>query len=308
MESFEAAGAAETALVFGIGGGGDVVSTVPTARLLECLGVEVTLGGVIWIPVPRDVRPGPRSLDELTAVEPLGDRVAAVTAETTTVDGVTPAEADVAAAVDNDVLALDISGGVSPLAADLAEVVAALDIDLVVGVDAGGDALAVGDEPGLRSPLTDAVGIGVLDALSVDTVLGVIGYGSDGELTNDELDEAFADLAAVDAYLGAWGLSPDVRHELETILEHVETEASRLPVEAAAGRLRTVSIRGGRREATVSPASTITFYFDPAAVAQRSTIVEPVRTAASLEAASTALADRGLVTEFDLERDRLENG
>lgn len=305
-KTLETVATANRALVFGIGGGGDVVSTVPTARLLELLGVEVIIGGVTWIPVPRDVRPGPRSIDELRGVDRLDDRIAAVTPTSETVDGIPLAEAGVAETVENEVIALDIAGGAHTLGASLASYADREAIDLVIGVDAGGDALAVGDEPGLRSPLTDAVGIAVLESLDVQTILGVIGYGSDGELTHDELAAAFADLARADALLGAWGITPAIRRELETILETVETEASRIPVEAASGRFGDRSIRGGRRTATASPASPVTYYFDPGAVASRTRLVDLVRGTETLEAAADALRQRGLSTEFDLERERMD--
>lgn len=306
VETLEAITDAHRALVFGIGGGGDVVSTIPTARFLELFGTEVTIGGATWIPVPRDVRPGPRSIDELEAIDRLEDRVAVVGPDSRTIDGVTLPEASIAGMVDNDVLALDISAGVEPLTASLTTVVDEIGFDVVIGIDAGGDVLAVGDEPGLRSPLTDAVGLGVLTRLPIDTLVGVHGFGSDGELTHVELTEAFADLASADALLGSWGITPAIRVELEAILEVVETEASRIPVEAAAGRFGERSIRGGRRLATASPSSMVTFFVDPTAVAARSTFVEPVAAAPTLEAAADTLRARGLSTEFDLEAERLD--
>lgn len=306
VRTLEAVADAGRALVFGIGGGGDVVSTLPTVRLLELLDVEVLIGGVTWIPVPRDVRPGPRSLDELVDVDVLAERVARVTPASETVDGVALAEAGVAGAVDNEVLALDISAGTDPLVASVGRLVDDRGIDLVIGVDAGGDALAVGHEPGLRSPLSDAIGLALLTRVTTETLLGVIGYGSDGELTHAELADAVSTLAAQDALLGAWGITTDVRRELEGILERVETEASRLPVEAAAGRFGERSIRGGRRRVTTTPTSPITLYFDPVAVADRSELVTPVAEAPTLAAAVDALHARGLTTEFDLERERLD--
>lgn len=297
---------ADSALVIGIGGGGDVVSTIATARLLELLDVEVVLGGVIWIPVPRDVRPGPRSIDELEHVEAIEECIARVSPTSTTIDGIALAEAHVASAVTNEVFALDITAGVEPLASSLESFVADRDIDLVIGVDAGGDALARGDEEGLRSPLTDAVGLSVLAELSVPSILGVIGYGSDGELTQAELQEAVAELAGADALVGAWGVTPSIRQEVTQLLETVETEASRIPIEAATGAFGERSIRGGRRRATATPASVITYYFDPVAVADRSELVTPVRTASTLSEAADRLRQRGLTTEFDLERSRLE--
>ena len=60
METLEACFSADRALVFGAGCCGDVVSGIPTARLLELHGVDVILGGVAWERVVVDPRPGPR--------------------------------------------------------------------------------------------------------------------------------------------------------------------------------------------------------------------------------------------------------
>ncbi|MFW6449389.1 MAG: DUF1152 domain-containing protein [Halobacteriota archaeon] len=306
IDTLEEVSLADRALVFGIGGGGDVVGAIPSARLLQQFGLEVVLGGVAWQPVPRDVRPGPRSLDELTDVDVLGSHVGVASGTTETVDGVAMAEGDVAALVDEPVLVLDITDGPHALVDSLKEVLDELEIDLVVGVDAGGDVLARGTEPGVRSPLTDATGLVVLEAIARPSLVGVIGYGSDGELTHDELDEALAEVAARDGLIGAWGLTPRVRDELEGILESVETEASRLPVLAVRGHFGTHDIRDGRRTAAIGPASTVTFYLDPEVLADRSLIVEVVRSVTNLEQAASRLHREGDHTELEAERRRLE--
>ena len=52
---------------------------------------------------------------------------------------------------------IDVSGGAGGAATGIAEAAEALGCDLVLGVDVGGDALSRGDEPGLASPLCDAM-------------------------------------------------------------------------------------------------------------------------------------------------------
>ena len=54
-------------------------------------------------------------------------------------------------------LLIDINDGPARVADGLARAIAALKCDLLVLVDVGGDVVARGDEPGLRSPLCDAV-------------------------------------------------------------------------------------------------------------------------------------------------------
>ena len=47
------------ALVLGIGGGGDVVGTLPTSRYLRWLGIRTLVGGLTWERWVNDPEPGP---------------------------------------------------------------------------------------------------------------------------------------------------------------------------------------------------------------------------------------------------------
>ncbi len=302
METIEDAFDKSRALVFGVGGCGDIVSTIPTARFLESHGVDVILGGVAWERVVVDPQPGPRHFDEIENIDRLNDAVAIATGETRTRDGIEFAETNVARHYDEDVLLIDIHGGVRGVAAGLNDACDQLDIDLVVGTDAGGDVLAAGDEPGIKSPLTDAVMLSVLTHLTVDTCLGMYGYGSDGELTLDEVTDGVARAATGDGLLGSWGLSSRIVEELESLLEVVTTEASRLPVNVARGDLGEAEIRDGARSVELTPASTVTFYLDPEAVAATSDLDEHVTDTESFAAAQEALSDAGYDTELDHER------
>lgn len=306
MQTLEEAFDHDRALVWGIGGSGDVVGTIPTARLLESHGVETVLGGIAWEPAPEDPIVGPRPFGGVTGLDQVTETVGWATAETQTIDGVPFSESRVADALDERVILIDSAKGIRPMIDGMEAACEQLDIDLVVGTDSGGDALARGDEPGLQSPVSDAMGLVTLDGLTVESVLGVFGFGSDGELTIAELNAGIARAAERDGLLGAWGITPRIRDEMEAVLETVQTEASRLPVEAARGALGPQEIRSGNRSLELTPASTVTFYFRPESVAESSTLVEPVRDAAGIRDIVEAFGDRGLTTEYDLEAERLE--
>lgn len=308
MESLEDAFDQDRALVFGIGGGGDVVGAVPTARLLEAHGVETILGGVAWEPAPADPTVGPTGFEDMAGIERVSDTVAWASPETRTSDGTRFAEAGVAEVVDERPLIVDLTAGLDGMVDGLEAACDVLDVDLVVGTDSGGDALARGDEAGLRSPVTDALGLATLADLARPTMLGVFGYGSDGELTRGELEAGLARAAERDGLLGAWGLTPTVADELDALLEVVRTEASRLPVEAFRGGLGERSIRRGAVTVDLVPPAAVTFYFDPPAVIATSDTVPLVREARDLHAIEEAFAAAGLVTEFTLERERLSEG
>ena len=307
LDSIEAAFDADRALVFGIGGGGDVVGAIPTARLLEAHGVETVLGGLTWERAAVDPRPGPRRLDEIAGAERVSSAVGTTTGDARTADGVAFAESGVARATGEEVALVDITGGVAGVAEGVDAACDALDVDLVVGSDSGGDALAAGDEPGLRSPLADAVCLAALTELGTDALLGVFGYGSDGELSVEELDAGVARAASRGGLLGSWGVTSRVADEMEAVMERVTTEASRLPVEAVRGELGERSIRDGERSVRLTPASTVTFYFDPGAVAATSDPVARVRDAGDLEDAHEALSAAGYRTELGYERARADD-
>ncbi|XGI84449.1 DUF1152 domain-containing protein [Halorutilales archaeon Cl-col2-1] len=309
----------DRALVFGIGGGGDVVGTVPTARLLELHGVETVIGGLAWERVPHDPKPGPRSFDEIEGIDRVSSTVGLVTPETRTDDkhGVEFTETRLAKFYSSesdeyrdsdrdcfDVALIDITEGVDAVTKGIDEFCDSLGVDLVVGTDSGGDALAVGDEEGLKSPIADSFSTLSLVESEVDSLLGVFGYGSDGELSLDELDAGVERAAERDGLVGSWGLSRNTVDEMDRVLEYVNTEASRLPVEAAKGNLGTREIRRGTREVEMTPASTVTFYFRPSSVATTSGGVSAVRSTSSFDEAVESLRREGFTTEIDLEKEK----
>ncbi len=151
--------------------------------------------------------------------------------------GVAFAEAKMARCIDREVLLVDINGGVDGVIDGL-DAMTALDTDLLVGLDVGGDSLAEGQEPGLRSPLADSIMLAALAELERRgrrTIWGVFGFGSDGELTVDEIELALSKLGAAGALLGAWSLTPKIAAELETVIQTVPTEASAIPVQCFRG-------------------------------------------------------------------------
>ncbi|KDE58402.1 hypothetical protein EL22_05090 [Halostagnicola sp. A56] len=306
MQTLEDIFNCDRALVFGVGGSGDVVGSIPTARLLETHGIETILGGVTWEPVPYDSKPGPRSFDEIENIDRVSETVGLVTEQTATKDALEFTETRVARHYDEPVALLSMEAGTTGMTRGIDAACDELDIDLVIGVDAGGDALAAGHESGLRSPVTDGFGLAALKSIAVDSCLGVIGYGSDGELTIAEFEAAIARAAKRDGLLGSWGITPRVRNELEDLLSDVDTEASRLPVEAANGNFGSRPIRGGELTVDVRAPSTVTFYFDPDAVAASSNLSELVEGTDSLAAAVKRVNEAGYKTEFDREQERLD--
>jgi hypothetical protein len=302
---------ASKALVLGVGGGGDIVGTIPTARFLELFGVSCVLGGLSWERFIYDPQPGTRTLEEVVQVQALAPTVWLANAQTTTRSGVRFAESDMAALYNTDTLLVDLSQGVPGVVLGLRAAMRALAADLLVGIDVGGDSLAAGHEPGLRSPLADAMMLAALSQLAEEfpCVWGVFGYGSDAELTPQEIDRALSLVAQHGGLLGAWGMTPALTTELQRAVTHVRTEASAIAVECAQGACGTRTIRDGTRTVPLSPVCTVTFYLSPRVLYEF--VAAPARAVAaapSLEAANTVLCNLGIRTEYEFEKDMLRRG
>ena len=298
---------ANRALLIGMGGGGDVVGALALTDLLDGLGTEWVLGGVAWERSPIDPRPGPRSAEEIRGGRRCGAAAVLTEGGTTSLDGVEFSESRMATHLGRPVLLLDITVGPGALAAGLAEAAGELACDAIVLLDVGGDVLAHGDEPGLASPLCDAVVLaaGLILARSAEVIGAVYGPGCDGELTPDEVLQRVTELQSADALLGAWGLTTRACELVTSAAEVVPTEASLNAVRCARGERGPVPIRGGRRTVQLTPLGALTFFFDPLAAAGSALpLATAVSPAASLEQAHQALTGMGVRTELELERER----
>ena len=297
-------------LVLGIGGGGDVVGALATAEAARLYhGADPVVGGVAWERQPIDPQPGPRAAGEIEGAEELAPCVLRAAPDTRTrAGGVLFAESRMAALLGEPTVLLDVTEGPVRLADGLAAAADRLGCDLIVFVDVGGDVLAHGDEPGLGSPLCDAVLLASAVRLqrAGHAALGaVFGLGCDGELTVPEVNDRIAEVARAGGLAGVRGITPPIADRLEAAVEAIPTEASAQAVRAYRGAVGTTPIRGGRRTVELTPAAAMTIYFDPAvALETTAPLARAVYEAGSLREANATLRSMGLRTELDWEADR----
>ncbi len=295
------------ALVVGVGGGGDVAGALVTARFLEFCGLSFVLGGLSWERAVYDPLPGPRAFHEAKNVRALHPYVWFANAESRTQTGVYFAESRMAACLQEEVLLIDINGGTKGVVEGLTVALEMLNIDLLVGVDVGGDSLAWGNEPGLRSPLADSIMLAAFNELELQgrrTLWGIFGYGSDGELSVEEIEFALAKLAGSRALLGAWSLTPRIAAELEKVIETVPTEASAVPIRCFQGAWGETKIRRDQRPVKLTPLAALTFFVSTGKLFE--TLARPAQAvsgSSSLDEANEALHRIAIKTELDLERE-----
>jgi hypothetical protein len=301
-----ALGSAERVLAVGIGGGGDVVGALAVAELASQLGTPSVVGGLTWERRPIDPGPGPRRIDELsTDARRINDATALAGPDTTGPGGFRFAESGMARHLGEPVLLLDPGGGPEAIADGLAGAARELRCDLVVLLDVGGDVLAHGDEPGLASPLADAVCLAAaprLRAAGIATLLAVFGAGCDGELTPAEVLSRVAEVARAGGLLGTWGPGVDVVASMERAVRHIPTEASAMALRCARGATGLTTIRAGRRDVELTPAGGLVFFLDPlVAMHTAARCAALVEHAASLVDANDILLAEGISTELAYE-------
>lgn len=292
-----------------MGGGGDVVGALASAEHARHYdGARPVLGGVSWERRPIDPQPGPRAAAEIEDAEVIAAGALLARAETRVRgSGVRFAESRMAELLGEPTLLVDVHPGPAAVALGLQAAVERLGCDLTLFIDVGGDVLAGGDEPGLRSPLCDAMMLAAAARLGdagYPVLLGVFGTGCDAELTPPEVLEQLARVAAAGGLCGARGLTAAVAEQVEAAVAQIPTEASAMAVRSFRGLSGPVRIRGGERLLELSPLASVTLFLDvPATMIAVGRLAEAVDPAQSLEEANAALRRLGVHTELDLERD-----
>jgi hypothetical protein len=267
------------------------------------LGLETLVGGLTWERYVNDPEPGPRRMNEIEDIRLLSTTVGLANSRTQTKGGVRFTESAVAEVLGEEVLLLDLNQGVQGIISGLNEAMEKLGVDLFVGVDVGGDVLANGTEEKLKSMLADSMILAAMVNLNVPTVLGVLGCGADGELTFDQFNRQVSKVAGYGGFLGARGLTPDDLAVLDKIIPKTKTESSALAIEAARGRAGEIEIRGGFRKILLTPASAVTFYFDPQVVFEKiSKVCKRLVPTRSLDEAQRVLEEEGVPSELTFEK------
>lgn len=295
----------QRALVVGIGGGGDVVGAAAFAEVLRGRGADAVVGGLTWERGVVDPAPGPRRLEEIAGARVLNEAVALATPQTTGPGGFRFAEALVAELLGQDVVLVDPHPAPAVVGRCLGDAAARLGCDHVVLLDVGGDVLAHGDEPGLGSPLADAVLLAAAPHVDLPVTLVVWGGCCDGELTPEELGARLGEVWAAGGSRGALGLTDEQAERLVALVEAVPTEASAMALRCARGQLGRAPIRDGRREVTLTPLGGLFLLLDcAAALRSAARLADAVRPAADLEEANAILTRMGVGTELEWERRR----
>ncbi|MFE4832212.1 DUF1152 domain-containing protein [Streptomyces sp. NPDC056672] len=285
------------ALLVGSGGSGDVVSAVALAR---SHGYRAPVFAVpLWERAIFDPRPGPRGSADVDHLEwtPGGARIVS----STRLPGGWSPLPELVRRTGIDLYLLDVTTGVRGLAKQLRAIAHHERADHLELVDAGGDIVARGDEPGLVSPALDAMLLAATAACGIRGTVTVVGAGLDGELTPHE----FAESGAALKWRAGKPISGSVAADVYRQLAWFPSEASLLMLLAAQGVSGTVDITRGREPVVLEVGAARPVSMDVSAVARFNCLADAVRNTTDFATVDRILRDLGCVSEYGLEKDKL---
>ncbi|WFO75474.1 DUF1152 domain-containing protein [Desulfurococcaceae archaeon MEX13E-LK6-19] len=295
-------------MVFGIGGGGDVVTAATLALWIRrSTGRDAYIGSIAWERFVVDPEPGPIPLDCFHGIKVVGEHSIVVNGDSIVErngNKFKPQVARVSSVVGEPVYVVDLWKGVSGFKKGLEELSDALGLEAFIAVDVGGDVLAVGNEDNLWSPLADSMGLAAFAGFK-NSLLAVHGLGCDGELDPDYLLTRIAAIASKGGFITAKALTKYEAWILEKILEKSISEASKLPLLAYKGFYGDYPIRNGSRIVKVTPVQAITFFLKTNIVYELSPLAKLVDNTTSLDEANDKLNKKCIYTEYNLEKSLL---
>jgi hypothetical protein len=287
-------------LLVASGGGGDAIAAAMLgSRLAE--GEELHIATYSWDRLIVDPVPGPRSASDFVGLERVGEWNYKVTPTTTLRAPAASTLPRLAAELPATFYLLDPHSGVVGLEQQLRELVEITNADRVHVVDVGGDIVAAGDEPGLRSPLADSLTLASIQSLERTATVVVAGPGLDGELTAHEVRERCR-LLAPNAFPSL--LSVEEAITFGSIFEWHPSEASGM-LRAAALRTRgSVEMRDHAALVLLTDQSPEVWQVDARRVFEASHAAQAMAQSTSLAEVEDALRRLGRRSEIDYERSK----
>ncbi|MFF4228649.1 DUF1152 domain-containing protein [Streptomyces sp. NPDC001820] len=216
-----------TRLIVAAGGGGDAVAAAMLDTALYGAEGPAVVLTYAWDRLLIDPVPGPRGPADFTGLRRLTTSVQAVPGDASPVAPAGSALPRLAAELPQTFALIDPHHGAEGITRQLEELVQHLAPESVDLLDVGGDILAKGDEPTLRSPLADALALAAACQVNAPVRLLVAGPGLDGELPADDLRDR----------LGASVLTftPDHVQPVSSVLEWHPSEATAMLAATARG-------------------------------------------------------------------------
>ncbi|MGW6535454.1 DUF1152 domain-containing protein [Streptomyces sp. NPDC055011] len=174
-------------LLIAAGGGGDPITAALVHAALHGPDTPALVMTYAWERLVVDPVPGPRRVTDFTGTERIAPHLALVTPRTVPVAPAGSLLPRLSGELGPRLGLLDPYDGVVGLARQITAAARWCGTDRIELVDVGGDIVARGDEPTLRSPLGDALAVAACAATGIPTTVYVAGPGLDNEVPLPDL-------------------------------------------------------------------------------------------------------------------------
>ncbi|MFF6974783.1 MULTISPECIES: DUF1152 domain-containing protein [Streptomyces] len=285
-----------TRLVVAAGGGGDAVAAAMLDAALYGPENPAVVLTYAWDRLLVDPVPGPRTPADFTSLGRMAPGVPAITASTEPVPPAGSTLPRLARELPQTFALIDPRHGVQGVTGQLAELVEQLHPESVDLLDVGGDILAHGDEPALRSPLADALTLAACHRLGAPVRLLVAGPGLDGELTAETLRPLLGRLVTT--------FTPEHAAAVDPVLEWHPSEATGMLAATARGIRGLCEARDTGFPVPLTDESPTVHEVDMDDAFKRNSLAQAITTTTTLTAAEALSREICGFSEIDYERDK----
>ncbi|MER5371710.1 DUF1152 domain-containing protein [Streptomyces sp. NPDC002553] len=285
-----------TRLIVAAGGGGDAVAAAMLHTALYGDGDQAVILTYAWDRLLIDPVPGPRGADDFTGLEPLTPAVRKVPAQARPIAPAGSTLPRLAAELPHTIALIDPRNGVEGITHQLEDLVNHLGPTSIDLLDVGGDVLARGDEPTLKSPLADSLTLAACCQINAPVRLSVAGPGLDGELSHEDLRGILGPL--VHTFTAA------DTEPISQVLEWHPSEATGMLAAAAQGVRGTCEVRDAGLPIPLTDESPTLHEVDLDEAVSRNELARALMSTTTLDEAETLSREVCGFSEIDYERNK----
>jgi hypothetical protein len=297
-------------LLIGCGGGGDIAGCLPLYYRLLNKSFDVILGSIVWERTDDYREIGPIRFDNISDLVSIPDVnpdvVVFCTPESKRIsDGLVFQAAKVSKALNTKIMIININYGPKQIAESLDAFCKHESMDLIICLDVGGDVIARGDEPGLESPLADAISLASCYCTRTRSLLAIYGPNADGEISLPILSNYYSEFLKNGILMGRVSHSKSELASVKRIIEsnNIITEASMQPILVSEGRFGINLIRNGSRKVLLHLAMCATYIFKLDYVFPHCPIANVILDSVSIEDANNRILKKmNIITEYEFEK------
>ncbi|MDC0769582.1 DUF1152 domain-containing protein [Streptomyces sp. HD] len=285
-----------TRLIVAAGGGGDAVAAAMLHTALYGDDDRAVILTYAWDRLLIDPVPGPRGADDFTGLDPLTPAVRAVPADARPIPPAGSTLPRLAAELPHTFALLDPHHGAEGVTRQLEELIDHFEPETIDVLDVGGDILARGDEPTLKSPLADALTLAACCQVNAPMRLLIAGPGLDGELPIDDLRGLLVPLIHTFTAEDVWPVA--------SVLEWHPSEATGMLAATARGVRGTCEVRDAGLPVPLTDEGPTVHQVDLDEALDRNELARAVMATETLAEVETLSRELCGYSEIDYEREK----